>query len=306
MERLSVVIVNWNGKNDTVACLRSLRKLNTQGYDMRVYVIDNGSTDDSVTVIRREYDWTTVIETGENLGFSGGTNVGIRRALRDGALYIWLLNNDTIAHRDALSLLTVFSDARVGIAGSKIYFAPGKEYHHDRYTKSQRGKAIWYAGGLIDWANMYASHRGVDAVDEGQFDVVMETPFITGCSMFVRREVFDAIGLLDERYYLYLEDVDFCLRAARHGFRMLFVPSSVIWHIGAGSSGGAGNPLHDYYITRNRLLIGSRYAPLRTKLALIREAVRYVFGNSTVRRRAVLDAFFGRFGRRYEPRKFHR
>lgn len=306
MKRVSVVIVNWNGKNDTVDCLSSLRKLKTQDYDLRVYVIDNGSTDDSVDVIRREHDWVTVVETGENLGFSGGTNVGIRRALREKAQYVWLLNNDTIVDRDALSVLDAFTDENIGIAGSKIYFAPGKEYHRNRYSKNEQGKVIWYAGGQIDWANMYASHRGVDFVDTGQFRSVEDTPFVTGCSMIVRRSVYDAIGLLDERYYLYLEDVDFCLRAKRHGFRIVFVPSSVLWHIGAGSSGGAGNPLHEYYITRNRLLIGMTYAPLRTKIALIREAFRHVFGDSSLRRRAILDACFCRFGKRYEPKKFHR
>jgi hypothetical protein len=305
MKRVSIVIVNWNGKKDTVACLDSLKRMNSKGCDLRIIVVDNGSTNDSVAVISRAHPQVRLIETGSNIGFSGGNNIGIKAALATGAGYIWLLNNDTIVQREALSNIRAFDLPSVGIAGSKIYFAAGREYHLDRYTKRDQGRVFWYAGGLIDWANMYASHRGVDEVDVGQFSEMEETPFVTGCSMMVRRAVFDKIGLLDDRFYLYLEDVDFCLRARHHGFRLLYVPTSVVWHIGAGSSGGAGNPLHDYYITRNRLLVGFRYAPIRTKLALLREAFLQLIGTSTIKRSAVIDALTGRFGRRYEPKKVH-
>jgi len=191
----------------------------------------------------------------------------------------------------------------VGIAGSKIYFAPGHEYHKGRYTQKEQGKVFWYAGELVDWDNMYASHRGVDEVDTGQYDTEEETPFITGCSMMIARNVLETIGLLDEKFYLYLEDLDYGLRASRAGFRLLYYPKSVIWHLNAGSSGGAGNPLHDYYITRNRLLVGLRYAPIRTKIALIREALGFLYGKNPEKKRAVTDFFFGKFGKQYEPKK---
>ena len=306
MKKIGIVIVNWNGKHDTLVCLDSLRTMRRQGAEVRIIVVDNGSTDNSPAVIRRTHPEVRIIPLSLNLGFSGGNNVGIKAALTDGADHVWLLNNDTVVDSEALTLLRGLDEGDAGIAGSKIYFAKGKEFHHARYSERERGRVIWYAGGIIDWQNMYASHRGVDDVDSGQYDAVIDTPFVTGCSMMVRKRVFESTGLLDDRFYLYLEDVDFCLRAKRRGIRLLYVPTSVVWHIGAGSTGGAGNPLHDYYLTRNRLLIGFRYAPLRTKLALLRESLGQLIGASPVKRRAVADAYTGRFGKRYEPRKFQR
>lgn len=293
------VIINWNGKKDTDVCLASLSHCEKKNIDFHVLVVDNGSADDSVDFLQKKYPWAEFIETGANLGFTGGNNAGIRHALKKGASLVWLLNNDTFVDKHVLSMVRVFSDKRAGICGSKIYFAPEHEFHHDRYTKSERGRVIWYAGGAVDLNNVYASHRGVDEVDRGQYDTQEETPFISGCSMMIRREVFDRIGFLDDRYYLYLEDLDFCLRARQAGFRLQYVPSSVLWHVNAGSSSRPGNALHEYYFTRNRLLLGFLYTPLRTKFALVREALRFVLFGSPVRRKAVFDAALGRFGNRF-------
>jgi GT2 family glycosyltransferase len=296
------VIVNWNGKSDTVTCLDSLKRVIRNGVTFNVIVVDNGSSDDSVAVIRKEHPWVTVIPTGRNLGFTGGNNTGITYAMKHGADIVWLLNNDTIVDPHIFSCLEAFHDPGVGACGNKIYFAKGHEFHAGRYSASEKGKVIWYSGGLIDWDNMYASHRGVDEVDHGQYDRVEETPFITGCSIFIRSSVITQVGMLDDRYYLYLEDLDWCLRMKRAGWRIVYFPRATLWHVNAGSSGRPGNPLHEYYFTRNRLLIGFRYAPLRTKLALFREGIHFVFGPSRIRRRAVLDAFLFKFGKQYEPK----
>ncbi len=294
--KVFVIIVNWNGKKDTEACLSSLEKIEKPHVDLRVIVVDNGSSDDSVAAIRKKYPGVTVLPTGKNLGFTGGNNTGITHALKDKADFVWLLNNDTIVEKSVLENLSPFKDPRVGICGSKIYFAPGHEFHQTRYKKQEQGRVFWYAGGLIDWKNMYASHRGVDEVDHGQFDHEEDTPFVTGCSMMIKRKVFDKIGMLDDRYYLYLEDLDFCLRAKKAGFTLKYVPSSILWHVNAGSSARPGNPLHEYYFTRNRLLLGFRWASLRTKFALLRETLRFT---SPVRKKAVRDWMFGRFGNRF-------
>lgn len=293
MKNIAIVIVNWNGKKDTLACLASLSKFKVKSLKFKVIVVDNGSTDGSVEGIRKKFPLVEVIENNENLGFTGGNNIGIHRALEDGADFVWLLNNDTYVDKNALqALVNECTDEHVGVVGSKIYFAPGHEFHKDRYNTAQLGKVLWYAGGLIDWNNMYASHRGVDEVDCGQYDKIDETAFVTGCSMLVKREVFEKIGLLDEKFFAYLEDLDFCLRAKQAGYKLLYAPKSVVWHKNAGSS-SVGSQLHQYYMTRNRLLIGMRYAPLRTKLALLKEGMRF----TSIRRRAFLDGLFGHFGK---------
>lgn len=299
------IIVNWNGVADTLVCLESLIQVNESFAKLTVVVVDNGSTNDSVIQIKKKFPGVHVIETGKNLGFTGGNNVGMDYALRQNADYIWMLNNDTLVDKNVLSFVGAFKDTAVGACGSKIYFAPGHEYHADRYTHNERGKVIWYAGGLMDWDNIYASHRGVDEVDHGQFDESCETPFITGCSFIVRSDLVRSVGKLDDAYYLYLEDLDWSLRIQRAGYKTMYVPSSIVWHVNAGSSGKPGNPLHEYYFTRNRLLLGFRYASFRTKFALVREAVRFFFGQSPVRRRAVVDALFGKFGKQYEPKKIN-
>ncbi len=303
MKKIMLVMVNWNGSRDTGASLASIQRMNTKGVALETVVVDNGSTDGSVSNISAEFPNVTILALDKNVGFTGGNNTGIRYAMARGADYLWLLNNDTVVDSGALSLVEAFRDTRVGIAGSKIYFAPGHEYHKNRYAKKELGRVFWYAGGRIDWSNMYASHRGVDEVDAGQYDEVMETPFVTGCSMMIRRDVIEQIGFLDDKFYLYLEDLDYGLRAKAAGFRLMYYPKSVIWHVNAGSSGGAGNPIHDYYITRNRLLVGLRYAPFRTKVALLREAVRLARMGNSEKRKAVIDAFCGRWGKQYEPKK---
>ncbi|MBI5449525.1 glycosyltransferase family 2 protein [Candidatus Gottesmanbacteria bacterium] len=296
-QTVAVVLVNWNGIVDTLRCLTSLQFLdNEKGIEIKIIVVDNASADASASVISAKFPNVELILEKKNLGFAGGSNVGIRAALSQGARYVWLLNNDTVVHRGALSLLRAMSDPSAGVAGSKIYFAAGHEYHRNRYRESERGNVIWYAGGIIDWKNMYASHRGVDEVDHGQFDTSEETQFITGCSMMVKREVFERVGLFDEKFYMYLEDVDFCLRAVEKGYTLLYVPQSIVWHKNAGSS-SVGSELHQYYMTRNRLLVGMRYAPVRTKFALAREAIRFMVIGPSIGRKAVMDAVVGKWGK---------
>jgi GT2 family glycosyltransferase len=296
------ILVNWNGKDDTLVCLESLKKVKVpKNVELSVVVVDNGSSNDSIDVISKKHPWVKLIPTGKNLGFTGGNNVGFQYAIGKGAQYVWMLNNDTYVDPHVLSFLDVFDNPSIGAVGSKIYFAAGHEFHHDRYKENERGKVIWYAGGLVDWNNMYASHRGVDEIDHGQYDTMEDTPFITGCSFVMRTDVMSTVGMLDETYYLYLEDLDLSLRIQRAGYRTVYAPASVVWHVNAGSSGRPGNPVHEYYITRNRLIVGMRYAPLRTKFALLREAIKFLFTGSGVRKRAVVDWMLHKYGKQYEP-----
>lgn len=300
MKSVFVSILNFNGNSNTLDCIESLIKINTPGFKLTILVIDNGSSEKlnlkskslgniQIKVIRNE----------KNLGFSGGHNVGIKYALQDGADYVVILNNDTYVHENFLKeLLKVAEENNEnGILSPKIYFAPEFEYHKDRYLKSELGKVFWYAGGEMNWANIIGYHRGVDEVDKGQFNKTEETELATGCCMLIKREIIDKVGMFDNKYFLYYEDADLCLRAKNKSFKIIFVPKSVIWHKNAESAGGSGSLLQEYYITRNRLIFGFRFAPIRSKLALFRESLYLLFKGRKWQKRGVRDFYLRNFGR---------
>ena len=205
------------------------------------------------------------------------------------------MNNDLILQKDIVLKLVSFIDKnpKVGVASPKMYFAKGYEFHK-RYKDSELGRVIWYAGGDIDWNNVYGSNHGVDAVDTGQFDKVVDTDFATGCCMFVRKEVLKKVGLFDKRYFAYLEDADLSQKAKKAGYRVLYAPPAKLWHKVSQSS-GIGSNLNDYFITRNRMIFGLSYASLRTKLALIRESLRLLAKGRKWQKIAIRDFYLGRF-----------
>lgn len=296
--KVFIVILNYNGQDFILQCLDSVERLNSKGLEIRTLVVDNASKDNSVELIKTKHEEMEVLINEKNLGFAKGNNIGIKSALEKGADYILILNPDTIVDKDLVVQLikSVESDHGIGVVGPKIYFVPGYEFHSARYKPNERGKVIWYAGGLIDWKNILASHRGVDEVDGGQYDKTVETDFVSGCGMLVKREVFEKIGLLDERYFLYWEDNDFCQRAKKAGFKLIYEPSAKMFHLNAGSS-SSGGPLQEYYLTRNRLLFGGSYASIRTKLALFRESLRLLISGRQWQKIGVRDFYLKRFGK---------
>lgn len=149
----------------------------------------------------------------------------------------------------------------------------------------------------MDWENVLASHRGVDEVDHGQYDMQMETDFLTGCCILFTREVLGKIGLFDERYFLYYEDNDISKRIKNGGFKVEYVPQSIIWHKNAGSTGGSGSQLQDYFITRNRMLFGITYASTRAKIALLKQGCMYLFIGRKNQKKGIIDFFRGKWGK---------
>lgn len=304
MKHVAISLLNFNGKQNTLDCLRSLENIRKGDFELSIIVTDNASTDGSVEDIRRyiadvKHDGIKIIENKKNLGFSGGHNVAIKYALQSGADYILILNNDTYVDKDFLAELLRIAegDEDIGILVPKIYFAPGFEYHKDKYSKNEAGKVLWYAGGKMDWANVIGYNRGVDSVDNGQFDKSEETELATGCCMLIGKKTFESVGMLDERYYLYYEDADLTMRARGKGFKIDYVPSSIVWHKNAGSAGGSGSVLQDYYITRNRLLFGYSYASIRSKFALFRESISLLLSGRKWQRRGVMDYYTGKLGK---------
>jgi GT2 family glycosyltransferase len=296
--KIVIVVLNYNTKKEILDCLDSVSELKKNGHEISVLVVDNASTDGSSRTISKKFPQIPLIQNNKNLGFAGGNNIGIKKELESNPDGVLVLNPDTIVDQNLiLELVKVArSDPKIGIIGPKIYFYPGREFHKNRYEKAELGKVIWYAGGKIDWNNVLASHKGVDEVDHGQYEKEEETDFVSGAAMFVKREVFKKIGFLDERYFLYLEDLEFCQRAKQAGFKIVFAPQALVWHKNAAAA-QVGSALQDYFITRNRLLFGLKYASSRVKFALIRQAISFLFGASQTKKKAVLDFFTLNFGK---------
>jgi len=297
MKKIALVILHYKGKNFTGQCLESVKKLQTDNFKIEIIVVNNNPQED-LKNLKKKFSEFLFLETGENIGFTGGNNFGIKKALENKADYIFLINNDTTLAPDILVQLIKVAKKRkkAGLLAPKIYFAPGYEYHHDRYKKSERGKVFWNAGGEIDWPNVIGTGRGLDEVDRGQYDQIEETDYVSGCGMFIKREVLDEIGLFDKRYFLYYEDDDISVRAKKAGWKLLFVPQAIMWHFNAGSS-EVGGPLHDYYMARNRLLFGMKFAPLRTKFALFRWGLSRLVVGRPWQKIAFRDFLINRFGK---------
>ncbi len=291
--KIGIVVLNYNGWENTLECVESLKRCRKYHKEVEIIVVDNNSSDNSQSHLASLKE-VSLIFNNKNFGYSGGNNIGIRSALQSNCDHILIINNDTYV--DELLLKNFFKDREIGeIISPKIYFAPGFEFHKERYSKTDLGKVIWYAGGQIDWSNIIGMHTGVDEVDMGQFQKKRDVDFATGACMFVQREVFEKIGLFDEKYFLYLEDMDFCVRAKRAGFKIVFIPQAKIWHKNAAASGGSGSQLQDYYISRNRLLFAFKFAKLKTKLAVFKQII-LGSGNPT-KRAAVIDFLTLKFGR---------
>lgn len=292
--KIVLQILNFNGLKDTLECLESTKNLNIKNFSVLTVVVDNASTDGSQEKLRTIKD-IKLLENNKNLGYSGGNNIGIQYAISSGADYICILNNDVKVDKNLL--VNFISSANKDILSPKIYFYPGQEFHKTWYKKQDIGKVFWYAGGYIDWDNVIGSHRGVDEVDSGQFDSESSIDYATGACIFAKTEVFKKVGLFDEKYFLYLEDMDFSVRAKKAGYKITYQPSAVLWHKNASSSGGSGSKLQDYYITRNRLLFAFKYAKAKTKLAVLRQIIGQC--SNPAKRRALLDFLTLRFGNRF-------
>jgi len=208
----------------------------------------------------------TTIISGSNKGYAYGINLALKKALDLGFDKFCIINNDTYVDKNFVnSVHASVSHNPSSLIGGKIYYAPKYEYHKNKYHTDELGKVLWYAGGKIDWDNIFVKHRGVDEVDKNQFDKFEETEFVTGCLMCFDKTVVDKIGFWDEKYFLYYEDADYCVRAKKKGIKLYYDPSIVIWHKNAQSTQGAGSKLHLKYQEKNRLRFALKYAPLKAK-----------------------------------------
>jgi GT2 family glycosyltransferase len=249
VKKLVVVVLNWNGLKDTRALLPTLLSCRMpEDWTLDPLVVDNGSTDGSVPALRAEFPDIEVLALLENRRFAGGNNAGLAQALAQGAEAVALLNNDTKADPALFErlLLALEQDPKAGAAAPLIYYG------------APSGR-IWYAGATANVALGTTAHRGLRQLDQGQYRSVEETGYLTGCCLLARREVWEKVGPLDERYFIYAEDVDWCLRARRAGYRLLFVPTARLWHEVSASS-GAVSPWKIYQRTRANLTLFATHA----------------------------------------------
>jgi N-acetylglucosaminyl-diphospho-decaprenol L-rhamnosyltransferase len=264
----AVVIVNYRTPGLLEDCLHSLKNEIRSG--TTVYVVENASGDDSLERIRKcvqdhRYDWCEVIDAGRNAGYAAGNNLAIERALKAKPDYVWLLNPDTVVRPGALSTLIEFLEARpdVGIAGSRLEFPDATPQNSAFRFPSMLGDfEDTFRFGPI--TKLLARYR----VPMDVRDANHPCDWVAGASMLIRREVFDAIGMLDADYFLYFEETDFCWRSRQAGWRCWYVPESRVVHLVGQSTGVTNNvarkrrPTYWFdsrwrYFQRNR---GSTYA----------------------------------------------
>jgi GT2 family glycosyltransferase len=250
--RLVAVVLNWNGGEDTLRALASLEGIES-------ICVDNGSTDGSDDEVERRFPQVELLRTGSNLGYSGGNNVGLRRAIERGADWVLLLNNDAVAEPGIDAALTRAAEQRpdAGILACKVLF--------------EDGETVQYAGASFN-ALLGYSGRPVGYGKRDEFDELREVDRADGAAMAVSVAAMGD-GQLAEELFAYVEDVELSLRLRRRGFPVVFVPDAVVRHKGSAATGGSASTHNLYYDTRNSIVVMERHAPLPPGLRALRRAV---------------------------------
>ncbi|MCJ7633082.1 glycosyltransferase family 2 protein [Candidatus Bathyarchaeota archaeon] len=271
MPKVIIIILNWNRPRDTSDCLESLKRILYRNYE--VVVVDNGSTGNDAQMLEQDFgNLIHVIRNKVNQGFAGGNNVGIRWALGRGCEYVLLLNDDTVVDPEFLSelILVAENDKQAGIVGPKIccYDEP---------------KRIYSAGGRINLWTGSAPSIGRGRIDNGEFDDIEEVDYVSGCALLIRKDTILRIGLLNERYFAYYEETEWCVRARKQGYSVTYVPRAKILH----KEKTRESELSLYYMTRNRFLFMKRNAS-RLKYAFF---TLFFLGTDPIRKMEALKLF---------------
>ncbi len=246
-----ILILNFNRSSDTVECINSLMKIEYRNY--KILIVDNNSTDDSIKTFHSQFPKIEIINSKQNLGYTGGINFGLELILSRKSDYILVLNNDTIVDpgflKELVESLESKPNAAVACGTILCHHAP---------------EEIWYAGGKISKFRGLAKHKHKGRKFNFNSNIKpVATDFITGCMILFKSEVLSIVGLEDERFFMYLDDIELSLRIKRFGFDLLYVPNSIIYHKVLGEK---ENPLKLYYSVRNRLLLISSSFHLFWKL----------------------------------------
>ena len=238
-----IIILNWNSYEVIRECIISI--MNSRSVNYRIIVVDNGSKDDSLSKLRRDFPEIDFIESSINSGFAGGNNLGIRFAIRNYSPdYFLLLNNDTIVHEDFLGkmLKRAFGDKNIGCVVPKIYFFDKTDY-------------LYYAGGKIGCLSGLGKHYGRKKKDSENYNKTKEVSFANGCCMLLSCSILSAVGGFDEDYFAVQEDVDLSLRIRKKGFKIIYEPEAKIWHKLSYSSNNNKGSWFVYYLGARNLIL---------------------------------------------------
>jgi GT2 family glycosyltransferase len=238
--KVSIIILNWNGKDETLECLESVYQINYENYE--VILVDNGSVDDSVRDFNKRFNQLIIIENKENEGFCKGNNLGISLALERKAEYLLILNNDTLVEPSILKDLI----SAVRQDPERIIVNPLIAYAYNR-------QRIHWLGAKIDWGNAWlcGSRKEKEALSSVS---LMETDSVSWCAAFFNAKAIYKTGYLDESFFAYYEDIDWSCRARKNGFKTMVFPKVLVYHKCSQSSGGEFSPTVYFYLFRNRFI----------------------------------------------------
>lgn len=240
VHKLGVVLVNYNGIEYNEACINSIRASDWSG-EILVFCVDNDSQDGSPERLMERYGneaWFHLIKMEENVGFSAANNAGLHEAVEVGCDLLMLLNNDTCIEKDMIRRLAACVEGKACIAAPKIYYWDQKDM-------------IWSAGGYLTSVIKKPVSFGEGEKDTGQYGQEKECTCLNGCCMFLSAENFLRIGDMDEDFFLYYEDTEYCMRAMEKRIRLLYCPGAQMYHKVSASTGGSTSPACAYYISRN-------------------------------------------------------
>lgn len=248
LPRVCAIILNWNKYTETRECILSLKEADYP--NLQIILVNNGSVDNSIERLRKEFPDVTLLINQTNIGFAKGVNVGIKKALTDPTCkYILLFNNDAVMRQGFLkeAIATAESDSSIGILGGKMY-------------QAKDSNKLSYAGGYVSrWKGGIVA-RGLGQEDRGLYDTPCETGFVIGALMLIRRELIESIGPLPEDYFFGTEDMDYCLTAQEAGYKLYYIPTLAAYHLGGGSHWG-WEPKWIYNSYRNKLTLLERHLP---------------------------------------------
>lgn len=287
--KITVLIPFHKGLSDLEECLSSLFKSDYPAFE--AVIIDNGSDErDLKEAAGRLSPRIKILREEKNTGFAGAVNRGIEFS-KDSSDLFWIVNSDAIVERVSMSsLVEAFrEDVSIAIAGSKVYF------YYDKDILSG-------CGGFIDWRNLSCHHRGCGEKDLGQYDLTEDVDYVPGVSLMVKKEAIEGIGYFDEKFFMYFEDVEICIRAKKKGYRIVYVPSSIVFHKERSFEKKSGHSkLFSYYIARNSLYFFKAYGKL-SPFSFIRWILINMRSNALSPARlwhsfrGVIDFFLGKSG----------